>query len=112
MGRGLGIRQQLWDATPNGAAKNGRECSPQSRRQLQPWREAGPLHGQRLSAPPGAARATAQKPLPHTQGYRFMTIKAYIGHKKQAKSSPQLCNSLEHGLVVVAGQGLGNACAG
>ena len=59
-----------------GAAKKGGNCSPQSRRQLQPWREAWPLHGQRLSAPPGTARTTAQEPLPHTQSHRFMTIKA------------------------------------
>ena len=58
-----------------GAAKKGGKCSPQSRRQLQPWRKAWPLHGQRLSAPPGAARTTAQGPLPCTQGNRFMTIK-------------------------------------
>lgn len=59
-----------------GAAKKGRECSPQSRRQLQPWRKDWPLHGQRLSAPPGAARTTAQHPLPRTQDNRFMAIKA------------------------------------
>ena len=59
-----------------GAAKKGGECSPQSRKQLQPWRKAWPLHGQRLSAPPGASQTTAQGPLPHTQGNRFMTIKA------------------------------------
>ena len=47
-----------------GAAKKGRGCSPQSRKQLQPWRKAWPLHGQRLSAPPGAARTTAQNPCP------------------------------------------------
>jgi hypothetical protein len=95
-----------------GAAKKGGNCSPLSRRQLQPWRKAGPLHGQRLSAVPGAARTTAQGPLPCTQGNRFMTIKAYIGHKKATKSSPQLAKGRQQALVVVAGQGLGNACAG
>ena len=45
-----------------GAAKKGREYSPLSRRQLQPWRKAWPLHGQRLSAPPGTAGNTAKNP--------------------------------------------------
>jgi hypothetical protein len=99
-------------AAKTGAAKKGREYSPLSRRQLQPWRKDWPLHSQGLSAPPGAARTAAQGPLPWTQGNRFMTIKAYSRHKKTVKSSPQLAKGRQHGLVVVAGQGLGNACAG
>ncbi len=48
----------------------------------------------------------------HTQSHRFMTIKAYSRHKKVAKSSPQLAKGRQHGLVVVAGQGLGTSRAG
>ena len=84
--------QQAAGHAEAGVVKKGGKCSPQSRRELQPWREAWPLHGQRLSAPPGASQTTVQGPLPWTQGNRFMTIKAYSRHKKlanQAHSSPR-----------------------
>jgi hypothetical protein len=45
-------------------------------------------------------------------GQPFYDHKDIRRAQKTTKSSPQLPKSLEHALVVVAGQGLGNACAG